>query len=274
MTQEKCKSCGQYKIPSLSVDAIVHKEGKILLVKRAKKETPFYNTYALPGGFVDYGEKTEDAIVREVWEETGLKTRVNQLIGVYSDRDRDPRRHVVSIAYSLEVLSGRLKTSSETKDIRWFNIDRLPRLAFDHKKIIEDFCNSTKKVSEYNGWNMNKKLVFCSQSRFYMFASELICKFVIDEGYVPINSFTNFGYFLHELVSRHDIVEGINNIINHCHELWVFGPITEGVDEEIKMCKKLSKPIRFFDITDDETPCLIKEVTERYLRKKYKQIRT
>ncbi len=271
MVKKFCDKCKQYKTPSVTVDGVISKDGKILLIKRGNKNEPYYNTYALPGGFVDYGENTEKAIVREVWEETGLKTKPLQLIGVYSDRDRDPRRHTISMAYSLKLLSGDLvKKTAETKLAKWFRIDDLPDLAFDHREIIDDYLNSTKKVETYNGWDMSKKLVFCSQSKFYMFASELICKFVIDKGYVPINSFTNFGYFLYELVSKHDIVEGINNIINHCHEMWVFGPITKGVDEEIKMCRKINKPIRFFYLDERGTSFLIKESTEAYLRKKYK----
>ncbi len=263
-----CNTCGQYETPYITVDGIVLQQGNILLIKRNNPDEPFYNTYALPGGFVDYGEETEQAIVREVWEETGLKTFVNQRVGVYSKKNRDPRRHIISIAYSLFVESGVLKESSESKDLAWFNLDNLPELAFDHRDIIEDFRKSNKLVKKYNGWDMDKKLIFCSQSRFYMYASELICKYVIEEGHVPINSFTNFGYFLSELVPRHDIAENINNIINHCHELWVFGPITGGVDLEIAMCKDLGKPIRYFDISEDKSPCLIKEVDEQFLRDK------
>ncbi len=104
-----------------------------------------------------------------------------------------------------------------------------------------------------------------------MHASLLICKYVIEKNCVPINSFTNFGYFLYELVPRHDIAEGINNIINRCDEQWVFGPISRGVELEIDMCKEIGKKIRFFDISEEEAPCKIEEVDEAFLRKKYKK---
>ncbi|MGB0757474.1 MAG: NUDIX domain-containing protein [Patescibacteria group bacterium] len=264
-----CDECGQYKTPSLTIDGIVLHEGKILLIKRGVKDEAFYNEYALPGGFVEYGEETEKATIREVWEETGLKTEINQLVGVYSKPNRDPRRHVISIAYSLKVISGDIKESSETKDISWFDLDNLPKLAFDHQRIITDFRESNKMFSDYNGWQLDKKLVFCSHSRHFMHASLLICKYVIDQGGVPINSFTNFGYFLYELVSRHDIAEGINNIINRCDEQWVFGPIGGGVGMEIEMCKKMGKKIRFFDIEENDNPMMITETTEEALRNKY-----
>lgn len=263
-----CTTCNRYKTPYITVDGVIQKDENILLVKRSNADEPFYNTYALPGGFVEYNEETAQAVVREIWEETGLKTEVNSLVGVYSKKNRDPRGHVVSVVYSLRMVGGLLTPSSETRELSWFPIDHLPALAFDHADIIYDFRSSNRAVTKYNGWNMDKKLIFCSQSRFYMFASELICKFVIDEGHVPINSFTNFGYFLSELVPRHDVVENINNIINNCHELWVFGPVTDGVDLEIAMCKAIGKPMRFFDISEEEQPCLITEVDEQFLREK------
>ena len=261
-----CPNCKQYKTPSLTVDGLVFRNNRILLIKR--KREPFKNKYALPGGFVDYGETTEKAVVREIWEETHLKTEINQLIGIYSQPKRDPRRHTITIAYSLQVKSGTLKAGSDASLVKWFDLDSLPQLAFDHEQIITDFRNKNKIATTYKGWDLNKKLIFCSHTRHIMHASLLISKFVIEQGHVPINSFTNFGYFLYELAPRHDITESINNIINRCDEQWVFGPITEGVRLEIEMCRQIGKPIRFFDITEDEIPCLITEVDEKYLQKK------
>lgn len=261
-----CTTCGQYKTSSLAVDGIVHDNNKILLIKRNKETEPFFNAFSLPGGFVDYGEELEKAVIREVWEETGLKTEINQLIGVYSKPQRDPRRHIVSTAFSLQVVSGELKTSNESTTVGWHDLDALPQLAFDHAEMIQDFRQHNRIFGNYHGWDLGKKLVFCSHSRHYMHASLLICKFVIDKACVPINSFTNFGYFLYELVPRHDIAESINNIINRCDEQWVFGPITEGVRLEIEMCRSMGKPIKFFEIVENEHPVLIKETTEDKLQ--------
>ena len=126
-----------YKSPKLTVDGIVLKDGNILLIKR--KNQPFEGKWALPGGFVEYGEKTEDATVREVLEETGLKTKINHLAGVYSDPKRDPRGHTVSIVYVLDIYSGELKSGDDACDTKFFDLKNLPDLSFDHEGIIKDF---------------------------------------------------------------------------------------------------------------------------------------
>jgi 8-oxo-dGTP diphosphatase len=124
------------RFPKITVDGVVLKDGKILLVKR--KNQPFKGKWALPGGFVEYGETAELAVVREVFEETGLKTRVDSLFGVYSDPRRDPRGHTITVVYLLEVCGGILKSGDDAAEVRFFGLDDLPVLSFDHEKIIKD----------------------------------------------------------------------------------------------------------------------------------------
>ena len=126
-----------YQIPRITVDGIIQKNKEILLVKR--KNPPFQGKWALPGGFVDYGETTEEAVCREIFEETGLKTRIIALCGVYSDPKRDPRGHTISIAYALDILDGMVQAGDDACDVHFFNVHALPQLAFDHKIIIEDY---------------------------------------------------------------------------------------------------------------------------------------
>ncbi len=123
--------------PWLTVDGIILVRGKILCVRRAHE--PFKGQLALPGGFAELGETVEDAVVREVREETGLETRVVRLVGVYSDPARDPRGHTVSVAFELEPTGGTLKAGDDAADVVLVDPDRLPRLAFDHSKIIADW---------------------------------------------------------------------------------------------------------------------------------------
>ncbi|MCQ6253876.1 NUDIX hydrolase [Methanocaldococcus sp.] len=136
----KKRDLKKYKLhlhPSVAVDGIVEKDNKILLIRR--KNNPFKNCFALPGGFVECGETVENAIVREVYEETGLITKVKSLLGVYSSPDRDPRGHVISIVFILNIMRGELKAGDDAKEAKFFDINNLPKLAFDHKKIIEDY---------------------------------------------------------------------------------------------------------------------------------------
>ena len=122
--------------PSLTVDGVIFMDEKIVLIRRGNE--PFKGMHALPGGFVEYEEKTEDAVIREVEEETGLKTRIKGLVGVYSDPDRDPRGHTVSIVYALEPIGGELKHGDDAADVELVSVDNLPPLAFDHDRIIAD----------------------------------------------------------------------------------------------------------------------------------------
>lgn len=126
-----------YRNPSLTVDGIVTNKDEILLIKR--KNPPFKGSYALPGGFVEYNEPVEDAVLREVQEETGLKTEIRELVGVYSSPDRDPRGHMVSTAFSLKRVDGELKAGTDAARAKFFDLDDLPNLAFDHRQIIEDY---------------------------------------------------------------------------------------------------------------------------------------
>ena len=120
--------------PLLTVDVVIRYHEKIVLVRR--KNNPFKDMFALPGGFVDYGETVEYAAIREAKEETGLNIEIVDLVGVYSDPSRDPRGHVVTICY-IALGYGELKAGSDAKDVELFELSKVPKLAFDHSKIVE-----------------------------------------------------------------------------------------------------------------------------------------
>ena len=123
------------KIPVLTVDAVIMYNEGIVLIKR--KIPPFKGMYAIPGGHVEYGEKTEKAVIREVKEETGLNFKIKGIVGVYSDPKRDPRGHYVSIAYYGNG-KGKLKPGDDAKEV--CVVFKIPsKLAFDHKKMLKDF---------------------------------------------------------------------------------------------------------------------------------------
>jgi 8-oxo-dGTP diphosphatase len=122
--------------PALTVDGILIEHGSILLIQR--RHPPFQGTWALPGGFVEYGEKTEDAVIREMFEETGLKIKIRGFLGVYSDPHRDPRGHTVTVAYLIERVDGALNAGDDAMSAKFFKMNELPELAFDHASIVKD----------------------------------------------------------------------------------------------------------------------------------------
>lgn len=123
--------------PWVTVDGIATVDGKLVAVIR--RHPPHQGMAALPGGFVELGETTEHAVVREVREETNLETRVARLVGVYSDPARDPRGHTVTVAYALDVTGGTLAAGDDAKDVVLLDPGDLPPIAFDHARIIADW---------------------------------------------------------------------------------------------------------------------------------------
>jgi len=122
--------------PALAADCVIFHGDAVVLVRR--RYDPFKGHYALPGGGVEIGETVEDACRREMHEEIGLDVRNLRLIGVYSQPDRDPRGHTVSIAYLADADISKMKAGSDAASAEvvenWREID----LAFDHRDIIED----------------------------------------------------------------------------------------------------------------------------------------
>jgi len=118
------------------VDAIILIKDSIVLIRR--RNPPFRGMWALPGGFVEYGETVEHAVRREAKEETGLDVEIERLVGVYSDPDRDPRGHTVSICFLCRPVGGSLKANTDSVDVKEFKLSKIPRLAFDHEKILRD----------------------------------------------------------------------------------------------------------------------------------------
>ncbi len=125
--------------PKLMVDVVIPSETGVVLIRRGTE--PFAGQWALPGGFVEVGETVEEAAAREAAEETGLAVEVARLIGVYSEPERDPRGHNVSVAFVVRVLSGELAAATDASEVSVLNPSSV-ELAFDHRRIIEDALSS------------------------------------------------------------------------------------------------------------------------------------
>jgi 8-oxo-dGTP diphosphatase len=127
-----------HKQPAIAVDCVVfNNEGYLLLIRR--KNEPFKGQYALPGGFVEFGETTEAAARRELYEETRLRVGRFHLVGVYSNPKRDPRGHTISIAYVAVATRGtRARGGDDAVSAAFVPAWRTLRLAFDHNTIVRD----------------------------------------------------------------------------------------------------------------------------------------
>lgn len=130
-----------------TVDAIIEKNGKILLIRRRKE--PFTGSWALPGGWVDEGETVEEAVVRETREETGLDVSPIAITGVYSQPGRDPRGNFITISFVCEVISGEERVGEDVAEVKWFPLDTIPELAFDHGQIVEDYKKWKREKGTY-----------------------------------------------------------------------------------------------------------------------------
>lgn len=117
------------------MDIIIEYKGGIILIKR--KNPP--EGWAMPGGFVDYGENLESAAVREAKEETGLDIKLIKQFHTYSDPNRDPRHHTITTVYIAKA-QGNAIAGDDAKEISIFNKETLPeQIVFDHKEILNDY---------------------------------------------------------------------------------------------------------------------------------------
>jgi len=140
----RCPHCGGivtlYRNPIPTTDIIIRIGDGIVMVKR--KNPP--DGWALPGGFIDYGETAESAAVREALEETSLSITNVQLFGVYSDPERDPRHHTLTVVFAARA-DGRPVASDDASDVGVFSQDHLPSpIAFDHAKILDDYFAASR----------------------------------------------------------------------------------------------------------------------------------
>lgn len=132
-------SAGEYPRPSLTVDVVLLRfhAARLQLLLIERKRDPFVGCYALPGGFVDVGEAPPAAAARELLEETGTAATTLLDLGVFGEPERDPRGWVVSAAYlGLAAPDVRAAAGDDAATVRWFPVDELPSLAFDHALII------------------------------------------------------------------------------------------------------------------------------------------
>ena len=146
-----------HRNPVPTVDGILQKGSAVLMVRRKKE--PFQGRLALPGGFVNEGEAVEDAFRREVFEETALEVEPIDILGVYSDPNRDPRKHTLSVVFIGLILGGSEKAGDDASGLEWVDLAGLDvirnELAFDHAKILADYVRWKGAMGTY--WSTKRR---------------------------------------------------------------------------------------------------------------------
>lgn len=140
METEKNLYCYKYPHPAVTTDCVIMgfdgNELKVLLVKRGIE--PYKGRWAFPGGFLNPDESAEEGALRELMEETGFKAEYVEQFHTYTDPRRDPRERVITIAYLALVKIGEVKGGDDAAEAAWFEIEKIPQLAFDHDVILRD----------------------------------------------------------------------------------------------------------------------------------------
>jgi len=146
MVAKRCEECGRddYQNPSVTVDAVSTRKGtnglELLMIKRGNDPEDWEGMWAFPGGFVDYGEDPEDAVIRELLEETGVKGRYPRVFTVLGKPGRDPRKHCVGLFYLIDVDSeSKPVGGDDAVEAQWVPIDELTleNVAGDHSEVVE-----------------------------------------------------------------------------------------------------------------------------------------
>lgn len=137
-TTEELKYCYKYPHPSVTTDCVIFgfdgTKLSVLLVKRGLE--PYKGRWAFPGGFMNMDESAEEGALRELQEETGLKGAYIRQFHTFTAPERDPRERVITIAYYALVRMQEVVGGDDADDARWFTLDEVPQLAFDHDQIL------------------------------------------------------------------------------------------------------------------------------------------
>jgi 8-oxo-dGTP diphosphatase len=140
--EQPCPHCGRFANRGVSIDAVVVRGHEVLLIQRARD--PDKGSWATPGGYIEWDESAEEAVARELQEETGLILSHADLITVRSEPDRHPKQ-VINLVYGVTVEDGDIRAGDDAADVAWFDLDQLPEtMALDHRNNIAVAVRSLK----------------------------------------------------------------------------------------------------------------------------------
>ena len=158
----------------LSVDAVVfgYEDGNISVLLIKRKYKPYKGEWAIPGGFVLNEESLEEAVERELHEETGIKINYLEQLYTFGKPNRDPRSRVVSVAYFglVRPIAFKIFASTDAEQVKWFNVNELPKLSFDHEEILKAAIERLQSKITYEpiGFELlDKKFPFSDLEKLY-----------------------------------------------------------------------------------------------------------
>ena len=132
--------CYKYPHPAVTTDCVIFgfdgTKLNVLLIERGVE--PYKGKWAFPGGFLDMDESAEQGALRELQEETGLTGAFIEQLGCFSEPDRDPRERIITIAYYALVKRQDVKGGDDAARAKWFSLEEVPQLAFDHDRILRE----------------------------------------------------------------------------------------------------------------------------------------
>jgi 8-oxo-dGTP diphosphatase len=145
----------KYSNPTPTVDVILQRDSNVLMIRR--KNDPFKDHLALPGGFVNEGETVEEAMKRETMEETSLEVEPIEILGVYSDPKRDPRKHIVTVVFVGIIVGGDIRPGDDAASIEWIKLADIQhqQIAFDHAQILRDYSQWKNSGGTY--WSTKRR---------------------------------------------------------------------------------------------------------------------
>jgi 8-oxo-dGTP diphosphatase len=145
----------KYSNPTPTVDVILQRDSNVLMIRR--KNDPFKNYLALPGGFVNEGETIEEAMKREALEETSLEVEPIEILGAYSDPKRDPRKHIVTVVFVGIIVGGNSKAGDDAAEVEWIKLIDIQKqqIAFDHAQILRDYSQWKNSGGTY--WSTKRR---------------------------------------------------------------------------------------------------------------------
>lgn len=142
------KELKKRKPPLIVVNAVIQKDDEVLLIQRSKE--PAKGSWVVPGGHVKYNEELEEAVIREVKEETGLEVNIVGIISTKTDKEGiDPRGFHLAVNFLTTPVKGRIQKTKEAKDIKWFKLGKLPKnLGLGCKEYFQETITPEQQISE------------------------------------------------------------------------------------------------------------------------------